>query len=289
MRKRGLVASAVAVVACCVLLSCAAAREVVTERIIRIPSVRIISGEITRLSFTGAAMLFDIEITNSNPVGLALDGFDYNLLIEDEPFLHGRQEGKVEIGANGSSIVPLPLESEFAGVYHAFERLVENDGASYTLEMACFFDLPVLGKVEVPARTEGRIPLVKPPVLSLRSLRVARIGLTSADVVLEAALDNPNDFFFDAPLFRYEVVVNEKTWARGSAFDLHIGEKRISMLSFPFTVRYAEVSESLYRLLTAGEKATCVFKGSVDIKTPLPLLTDVSLPFEIGGEVPLMR
>jgi LEA14-like dessication related protein len=289
MRIRRCLKSTAAVVVCSFLLSCAAAREVVTDRIIRLPSVRIVSAEVADLSFTGARLLFDVKITNPNPIGFALDGFEYDLLIEDESFLRGRQDGRVEIEANGSSIVPLPLEFEYAGVYSAFERLIKNDGASYTLETTCFFDLPVLGRVEVPARTEGRIPLLKAPVVSLRSLRVARIGLTSADVVLEAALDNPNSFFFNVPLFRYEVLINGRTWVHGCAADLEVGEKRISVLSFPFTVSYAEVSESLYGLLTVGEKAACVLKGTVDIRTPLPLLEEASFPFEIGGEVTLMR
>jgi len=123
----------------------------------------------------------------------------------------------------------------------------------------------------------------------LQSLRVARIGLTSADIVLEAALDNPNPFSFDVSLFRYELFVNRRTWAEGQARDLDVGEKQVVPLSFPLTVNYAEVSESLYGLLTTGEKTTCVLKGSIDIQTPLPLLGEVSLPFEIGGEVPLMR
>ncbi len=289
MRITGCVKAAAAVVACSFLLSCAAAREVITERVVRLPSVRVVSAKITELSFAGARLLFDVKITNTNPIGFTLDGFEYELFIEDETFLRGRQDGRVGIEANGSSIIPLPLAFEYAGVYRAFERLIKNDGAGYVLEMKFFFELPVLGKVEVPARTEGRIPLLKPPVLSLQSLRVARIGLTSADIVLEAALDNPNPFSFDVSLFRYELFVNRRTWAEGQARDLDVGEKQVVPLSFPLTVNYAEVSESLYGLLTTGEKTTCVLKGSIDIQTPLPLLGEVSLPFEIGGEVPLMR
>jgi LEA14-like dessication related protein len=289
MRITRYLKAAAAVVVCFFLLSCAAAREVITERIVRLPSVRIVSAKITKLSFTGARLLFDVKITNTNPIGFTLDGFEYELFIEDETFLRGRQDGRVEIEANGSSIVPLPLEFEYAGVYSAFERLIKNDGASYTLETTCFFDLPVLGRVEVPARTEGRIPLLKPPVLSLQSLRVTRIGLTSADIVLEASLENPNPFSFDISLFRYELFVNRRTWAEGQVPDLGVGEKQAVPLSFPLTVNYAEVSESLYGLLAEGEKATCELKGSVDIRTPLPLLGEVSLPFEIWGEVPLTR
>ena len=289
MRISRCLASAAVVLVCCVFLSCTAVRDAVTERIMRPPSVRIVSAEITDLSFTGARVLFDVKITNPNSLGFTLDGFQYDLLIEDESFLRGRQDGRVVIEAGGSSTVPLPLAFEYAAVYRALEHLIQNDGASYVLEMTCFFDLPVLGRVEVPARAEGTVPLLKPPDLSLRSVRVTRVGLTSADFVIEAALDNPNPFAFEVSLFRYELLVNRKTWAEGQAHGLDIREKQVALLSFPVTVNYSEVSESLYGLLATGKKTIAVLKGSVDILTPLPLLGEVSLPFEIEGEIPLIR
>ena len=274
---------------CGVLLSCAAARDVVTDRIIRPPSVRIVSAEITDLSFSGARLLFDVEITNSNPIGIMLDGFEYELFIENETFLSGRQDGRVEIAAGGTSVIPLPLAFEYADVYRTFENMVSNDGVSYGLVLRFFFDLPVLGMVEVPARIDGEVPLLKIPVIAPRSLRVARVGLSSADILLEITVDNPNSFSFEIPAFRYDLLVNGTRWAEGHGEDLAVGEKKITVLSIPLTVRYREVSQSLNLLLSTGKEASCVLKGTVDIKTPLPLLGDVSLPFEVEADIPLTR
>ena len=144
---------AAAILVCSVLLSCAAAREAVTERIIRLPSVRIVFAEITELSFTGARLLFDVKIRNTNPIGFTLEGFEYDFLIEDETFLRGRQDGRVGIEANGSSIRFYPhcvRHYSFGTPYRRFSRMsrIAPAGINASNEAISLFSFDISGTIE---------------------------------------------------------------------------------------------------------------------------------------------
>ena len=67
------------------------------------------------------------------------------------------------------------------------------------MKLVLFFEIPVLCTVEVPVEHQGEVPLLKLPSLMPHTLRVERIGLSSADIILEIEVENPNVFSFEAP------------------------------------------------------------------------------------------
>jgi LEA14-like dessication related protein len=289
MRTKRYLTFIVLTAACLLFLSCSAAREIVTDRVIRLPDVRVVSADVRSLSFTEANLLFDLMINNPNPIGLTTEGFEYELLIEGESFLKGKQEGRVQIDANGSSIIPFPLTVEYMSVYRVFGLLKEKDSAEYTLSLSLFFDLPLLGKVEVPVRHVGEIPLLKLPAIVPSSLRVERISLSSADLVLSLLVDNPNPFEFDVSVFRYALTINSRQWAEGVSRDITVRPKRRSEVEIPLSVNFIEIGESILDLLEGEEIVLYGLRGEVDILTPLPSLGEIALPFELSGEIPIFQ
>jgi len=289
MRTKRYLPFIVLTASCLLFLSCSAAREIVTERVIRLPDVRVVSAEVRSLSFTEADLLFDLMINNPNPIGLTTEGFEYEFLIEGESFLKGKQEGRVQIDANGSSIIPFPLTVGYMSVYRVFGLLKEKDSAEYTLSLSLFFDLPLLGKVEVPVRHVGEIPLLKLPAIVPSSLRVERISLSSADLVLSLLVDNPNPFEFDVSVFRYALTINSRQWAEGVSRDITVRPKRRSVIEIPLSINFIEIGESILDLLEGEEIVPYELRGEVDILTPLPLLGEIALPFELSGEIPIYQ
>jgi LEA14-like dessication related protein len=279
----------VVVTACFLLLSCSAARDVVTERIIRLPRVQIVSADITRLSFTDADLLFDVKVTNSNPIGIIMEGFEYDFLIEGEPFIRGKQHGRVQIEANDSSIVPFPLSLGYSSVYRTVALLRDRESAEYTLRLTLFFEVPVLGVVEVPVEHKGEFPLLRLPAIAPYAVRVERIGLTSADLLLEIGVENPNTFSFEASLFRYELIINERKWVSGSMREIVVQAKQKSVHEIPINIDFVEMGESVIRLLSTGERAVYTLRGKVGLVTSFPLLGEVELPFEVSGEIPIIK
>lgn len=279
----------VIVVAFCFLLSCSAARDVVTERIVRLPRVQIVSADIMRLSFTDADLLFDVKVTNSNPIGIIMEGFEYEFLIEGESFIKGKQEGRVQIEANNSSIVPFPLSFNYTSVYRTVTLLRDGESAAYTLRLTLFFEVPILGVVEVPVERNGEFPLLRLPAIVPYAIRVESISLTSADILLEIGVENPNPFSFEASLFRYELIINERKWVSGSIREIVVQAKQKSILKIPINIDFIEIGESVIRLLSTGERAVYTIRGKVGLVTSFPLLGEVELPFEKSGEIPIIK
>ncbi len=142
-----------------VFQGCKAAKEILKQGGVQKPSVEVINADIQNFSILSADFVFDLKITNPNAVGVDLSGFDYNLLINQKSFLKGEQNTPMTIEPNQSSVIHLPLTVDFADIFSVFSDLATKSKASYQLTTGFHFDIPLLGKVRVPATKSGEFKL----------------------------------------------------------------------------------------------------------------------------------
>ena len=74
-----------------ILTNCAELMKIAQQGNIQKPAVRVSSARLAGLSFDKADLIFDIEISNPNSIGVSLAGFDYDLLLNGQSFLKGNQ------------------------------------------------------------------------------------------------------------------------------------------------------------------------------------------------------
>jgi LEA14-like dessication related protein len=272
-----------------ILVSCAGPAELLTERIASPPKVRIASAELTKLTFTDAEILFDVGIDNSNPIGLTMLGFDYDLILENNSFIKGKQDGEINIEPRAETIIPFPLSFEFENVFRTFKNLVERDSVSYTLKLNPAFQVPVLGRVQVPVEQSGELPIPKLPTITVHALRIKRFDFISADLVLDITIKNPNIFVIDISKFQYNFSVDQLDWASGETKEISVPEKKSSTVEIPITLDFLSIGRSVYRLVSGSDTVSYSFSGGIDFSTSLPLLDPITLPFEYSGEIELIR
>ncbi|MFQ6116309.1 MAG: LEA type 2 family protein, partial [bacterium] len=187
------------------------------------PRVTFAGARLDGLSLEAVDLLFDLKISNPNPVGIKLAGFDYDFLLNGSGFVHGEQDRALEIPAHGENIVQIPLSLRFAEVYKTFKSLRDQDTTRYQINAGVSFELPFLGKQRIPVSKEGTIPLLKLPKLRVESLKLNGLSLSGADLQLNVLLKNPNVFSFTLNRIGYQLEINDKRWMTG---DL---EKRIQI------------------------------------------------------------
>jgi LEA14-like dessication related protein len=272
-----------------ILVSCAGPAEIITERIASPPKVRIASAELTRLTFTDAEILFDVSVDNSNPIGLTLLGFDYDLILEGSSFIKGKQDGEIQIEPRAESIIPFPLSFEFENLLRTFDTLAEKDTVSYTLKLNLFFQVPVLGSVQVPVEQSGEVPIPRLPSITINALRIKRFDLSTADLVLEITVTNPNLFSIDISRFQYVFSINQLDWAAGEIKEISVPEKKASTIEIPITLDFLSIGRSVYKLVSGSDVLRYSFRGGIDFSTSLPLIDAVALPFEHSGEIRILR
>jgi LEA14-like dessication related protein len=277
-------------IAAAVLLAggCESLRDAV--EVMRKPEVRIAATEIEALSFTGLTLRFDVEIENPNPIGIGLAGFDYELQIEGNSFVNGQVQEGVAIAARERSIIPIPVELGFEEIAQTFAELAGKEEAAYQLSSGFSFDLPVLGRVRVPVRTDGSFPILRPPRLQVVNLRLNEISLSGASLTLDLELINRNSFKVFVESLEYRFQVDGRDWASGMRRErVRISENDSTRLTIPVDLDFGALGRGVYQMILAGGSLQYAFKANVDVGTSLRELKETSLPFELTGQLRIQR
>lgn len=270
-------------------LTCSSVQEFVKENIQK-PEVEFAGAKLQGLSFEQLDLLFDVRITNPNPVGVKLASFDYDFFVNENHFLGGKQEKGFEIASNGESTVQIPIALQFQEIYNTFTNLQSHDSTSYELKSGFTFDIPVLGEKNVTVSKAGAIPLLKLPKLSVESLQLNNLSLTGADLQLNLNLSNPNALTFILENIDYQLAINDRSWLNGeSKKSLQVAANDRSRLSIPISLNFLQIGQSAYQILKNDQPVNYHFKGSFDLASSMPLLGKVTLPFDRSGQISVVR
>lgn len=272
-----------------ILSSCSMLGGVLSEKIKR-PQVDFTGAKLSKLSFDAVDLLFDLRIRNPNPLGLKMAGFDYDLLINGTSFLKGTQEKGLEIEAKGESTIQFPLSLGFVDLYQTFRSLQDQDNSTYQINCSFSFDLPVLGLTDIPVSKAGEFPLLKLPRVDLDALKLERLSLSGAYLLLRVRLDNPNAFSMILEHFQYQLEVNGLRWISGDAKkSKQITPKSESLIEIPISLDFFQIGRSVYQVLAGDKNLNYQFGGKIDLTSSVPLLGRVSLPFDRLGRIKVTK
>ncbi len=254
------------------------------------PQVRFESAKLTGLSFEKADLLFNLKVVNPNDFNITLSGFDYDLLINQNSFLSGKQNKGVAVKANNSSDVQIPLTLKYEELYKAYKSFEDDDVLRYTLKTGLLFDIPVLGKVRVPVSKSGELPSLKLPSISFKSIKLNDIGFSGADLTLEVGVDNPNNMSLLLNKMDYNFKVNGRQWASGRAEEkLPVNKKGESTLKIPLKLDFLQIGTTAYQLLQGNSDLNIEFKGNADMNSSLELLKQFDISFDESKTVKLAK
>ena len=269
---------------------CASVEEFIKKNI-QLPKVKFSGAKISGLSFEAVDLLFELEITNPNPAGIHLVELDYEFLLNNNSFLKGKQEHGLEINARSTDIVQIPLSLNFVDVYNTFQGLINQDSTTYEISAGLSFNIQILGAPQqISIRKRGTLPLLKPPKISLASLKLHNLNLTGADLSLNVKLINPNAFEFIVKRMEYDFEINGSQWLSGnSQKNLQISAKDESLLNFPISLNFFQIGRSVVQLLKNNQPLEYRFTGGMDLDSSLPFLGAVHLPFDRSGEIRIQK
>ena len=273
-----------------VLSHCADLMKIMKQTGIQEPAVHVSSAKLSGLSFDQADLLFDIEISNPNSIGISLAGFDYDLELNSVSFLKGDQKKKLEIRAKDVVTVQLPLSLSYRNIYETYQSLKTEDRVAYALKTGLSFDLPLLGVVRVPVSTSGNIPMPKLPSISLKSINLEKLSLTSADFNALVEIGNPNSWSLLVNTLQYGLTINGKQWMDGTTTKgISLDPKRETSLHIPFSLNFMEIGSSVYRVITNGKGLDYKFTGKADLSSSLEMLGEFQLPFNMSGKIDVLK
>jgi LEA14-like dessication related protein len=250
--------------------------------------------EIVTLSFEGVSLRADVELSNPNPIGIELAGYDYELAVEGHPLVSGTVEQRTAVAARGRSVIAVPATLRFAALSRSGASIGEGrsgeDELPYRISAGLAFDLPVLGRIRVPVGTEGRLPLVRPPAVRLASLRVVALSLSGASLLLGLEVENPNGFGLSLEGMSYSFAGDGQRWASGALVrPLALAPRTGGQLDVDMQLGFASLGRTVYQRLAAGGALRYDLTGVLEVGTTLALLPRASIPVQLAGEIRLTR
>lgn len=247
------------------------------------PTVSVEDARLASLSFQGASLQFDFGIDNPNPVGLHLDGLDYALSVEGMPLLSGRQDSKLELAANAKRTVELPVTVRYQELWAGLRQISQKRDAVYLLEAGLSFDLPVLGRVRIPVRREGSLPLLRLPKIRLDRVAVRGLSTRGADLALTLAVENPNDLAADLQGIDTTLTLAGRAMGRvTSDRAVHLPAGGTQTVEVPLHLDLAQVGTAVTRLLSDGGIVDYALSGDLS-------LTSTARPDFIAAEIPFAQ
>jgi LEA14-like dessication related protein len=254
------------------------------------PRAEVVKANLTELSFESIAFLFDVKVTNPNPIGIKMHGFDYEFLIEEATFVKGEYDKKLEIEANGDSIIQIPVEFLFVDLFESVGHLLNRDETHYQLTVGFVFKLPIIDRVRIAATKRGTFPVVRLPDVAVRSLHLDRLTLTGADLVLTLELGNPNAFLLVFDSLRYEFEINGASWASGLMQEkVEVVEGGSALMEIPISLNLLSMGQTVYRLLRDESDLEYALGVNLNVGTSIPVFQRVDLSFDRAGGIRLSR
>ncbi len=264
----------------CVVCGCATFRLVFEK-----PTVDFEDFQITNIDFTSISTNFDFKVTNPNPIGIRLNGFDYQFIIEGNQLLSGSNPNQVSLQASGTSIISVPITLKYLNVYGVVSSLKDYDDIPYTISGTFFFNTPI-GKTPISFSKSGELPVLRMPKISLSRVAIKNLGLTKADIVFDLNFENPNAFGVTLDNFSYNVALNDLLLAEGTTpQQMALVKKATSSLQIPISLNFIEIGRAVRSILTQ-KTVNYQLKGAANLVTPF---RKIDLPYDQQGEINIFR
>lgn len=254
------------------------------------PQVSVADQRITGLDFERVTLAFGIKVDNPNPIGIDLQGLDYDLKLDGHSLLAGKQEKPMQIAASGASRIELPLSMTFKEIEQGLSGLKGKDQVPYELTTGLMIKVPLLGTFRYPVVSRGVLPVPQLPRISLQSLKLEKLNFTGATLALQVLVDNPNDFSVALNSLDYDLTINGKHWASGKSKTLgNIREKQKSVISLPLSVNLMDLGDGFSSLLKSGADLDYAIVGKLNASTSNKLIGNFDMPLENSGRVKLAQ
>ncbi|MBN2104579.1 LEA type 2 family protein [bacterium] len=272
------------------VLLCIHCAELLQMANIQKPKIKLASMRITSLSLQNIGLAFDVNIKNPNPVSIHLAGLDYDFRLNNASFLKGSQNRDLRIRSHGTSRIEIPLLLSFNDLYKTYQTLKNQDSTEYTLICGLSVQLPLLGDTRIPVQKTGHLPLIKIPKISIHALKLDRLNLSGADLVLELRMDNPNAFKLLLSKLNYDFNVNGRSWAQGNlSTPLAVNAKSDDTICIPVSLNFIEMGRSVYALVSGKNDLDYHLSGNLGFDTSLPMLKNIDLPVKSDGSLKITR
>lgn len=248
------------------------------------PTAKLTGTHLADIDFDQVDLVFDLAVDNKNPIELDLAGLDYELKIENQSLVSGVTAQAIKLKANSTSPIQLPVTLKFDDLKKLPGELWNKDKLAYELQTRFNINLPVIGNYAIPVDKKGELPVPRIPDIKLKDIKVKNLSFTTADLVAQVEVGNPNDFDLGVKDMDYQIDINKTNWGRGKITQASsIPKKSKGIVEIPLKLDLMSMGTAALSLLRNKAPLDYQIKGNATIDTGLELMKDYKLPLDISG------
>ena len=252
------------------------------------PTAKLAGAHIANISFDKVDLVFDLEVENKNPIALDLAGLDYDFKVENQSLVSGVTAKAIKLKANGTSPVQLPVTLKFDDLKKLPGEIWDKDRLAYDLQTTFNIMLPIIGNYAIPVAKQGELPVPKVPDIKIKDVNIKKLNFTSADIVAQVEVNNPNDFSMVLKSFNYNLNINQKNWGQGEITQSsEIPKRGKGVIEIPLKLDLFSIGSAAVALLQNKSPVEYQLTGNATVDTGLELLKGYDLPIDIKGTTSL--
>lgn len=252
------------------------------------PTAKLTGTRLANIDFDKVDLIFDLAVENKNPVPFKLAGLDYDLKIDQQSLVSGVTAQAIEVAGNSTSTIQLPVTLKFADLKKLQGEIWKQDNFNYQLDTVFNISLPLIGNYPVPVSKQGTLPVPKMPQVKIKSVKINSFDLSSAELVTQVEVDNPNSFDLGVSNFNYQLDINKQKWGQGKVTQSStIPKKGTGTINIPVTLDLLSIGRSAYMLLLNKSHLSYQLTGDVTLDTGIELLRNFKMPLDVKGETSL--
>ena len=252
------------------------------SQIIKEPQVEFKGVSMKDMSLVDGTLVFNLAVTNPNPVGIPASELTYDLTLDGKPFVNGKLDKGIQLPAQATEMVALPVHIDYSSFFGSIADVLKKDELEYTLK----------GKLEkygmaVPFSAAGKVPVPQLPKISISRVMVKEVSLRGAIVDVALSMDNKNDFPVALSGLDYVVKLGGRTLVESRADAISpITEKGATTLSIPVRLDFLEMGQALFNLIREP-RSTYEISGNMNVQVPGK--GEKSFQYSTSGEVPIQN
>jgi len=244
------------------------------------PAAKVTGARLSDLSLDGAALTFDVKISNPYAVPMPLANVDYALASGDKKMLAGKAALSGSVPSNSSTTVPIPVNVKFADVLRALSGVRPGAVVPYTADLNFSTDVPGIGPVSLPMNHAGELPVPAAPDISIDDVKWDKVSLSEVAGEVRLMVNNPNQFDIDVRKLGYAIKLGGREIASGKADDrVKLVAGKDAAITIPFSLSAKQAGLALFDM-AKSVSASYDVRGDVELKTRFG---DLSLPYAKSG------
>jgi LEA14-like dessication related protein len=248
------------------------------------PTAKLTASRLTAIDFDHADLEFDLAINNQNPIPLQLSGLDYDFKIDNQSLVSGVTAKGIDIAANSTSKVSLPVSISFDDLKKFAGDLADKDTLNYDLQTRFKLMLPIIGEYAIPVSKQGNFPVPKVPEIKLKKISLKDLNLTRANVIALVEIDNPNGFDLGLEKLNYQLKINNQNWGNGAVTQAtKIASNSKANIEIPLSLDLLSIGTAAFSMLNSKSPLDYQLTGNAQLDTGLELLRNFDLPLNISG------